>query len=162
VLDTKVDPRALFEALRATVPPGLLVLGVGEVEVHAAGLMGDIRGADYTLFSPMPRAELEAAVAKVFAAETIPLVRDAKQGTVTVDVRAMLRHLSVREDGAVDLGVRSVDGRPGKAKDFIALLGMPVDGTRVLRRDVFVEVDGRLVSPSAGWTGEGTGAEVAP
>ncbi len=162
VLDTKVDPRALFEALRATVPPGLLVLGVGEVEVHAAGLMGDIRGADYTLFSPMPRAELQAAVAKVLAAETIPLVRDAKQGTVTVDVRAMLRHLSVREDGAVDLGVRSVDGRPGKAKDFIALLGMPVDGTRVLRRDVFVEVDGRLVSPSAGWTGEGTGAEVAP
>ncbi|MDP2307191.1 MAG: TIGR03960 family B12-binding radical SAM protein [Pseudomonadota bacterium] len=156
VLTDRVDARALFEALRATAPKGLLVLGVGEVEIRAPGLMGEIVGADYTLFAPVARPVIEAAIARVLASDSLPLVRDAKKGTVTVDARSMLRHLLLREDGAIDLGVCSIDGRPGKAKDFIALLDLPLDRTRVLRRDVYVDVGGQLVSPSAGWTGEGS------
>ncbi|MFN7146475.1 MAG: TIGR03936 family radical SAM-associated protein, partial [Myxococcota bacterium] len=157
VLNERLDAKALFERLRATVPAGFLVLGVAEVPVHTAGLMGEVRGADYTLFAPMPRDTIVAAVDALLAMESIPLEREGKKGVVTVDAKAMLRHLVVRPDGAIDLGVRSVDGRPGKARDFVQLLGLP-SNTRVLRRDVFVEVGGELVSPSAGWAGE-AGAE---
>ncbi len=162
VLHRRVDVRALFEAVRDTAPEGFLVLGVGEVELRAPGLMGEVRAVDYTLFTPVPRAELEVAVARLLASETLPLEREGKHVTSTVDARAMLRHLRVREDGALDLGVQMVDGRPGKAKDFIALLDLPADRVRTLRRDVYIEVDGQLVSPSAGWTGEGTAASVQP
>lgn len=155
VLHDRLDARELFERLRATAPTGFLVLGVAEVPIHTAGLMGEVRGADYTLFAPLPKAEIEAAVARILAAETIPLEREGKKGVVTVDARAMLRHLVVRDDGAIDLGVRSIDGRPGKARDFVQLLGLP-STTRVLKRDVYLEVDGALVSPSAGWS-EGAG-----
>ena len=151
ILSERLDARALFERLERTIPAGFLVLGVAEVPINTAGLMGEVRGADYTLFAPLPRAELEAAVARVVNAETIPLEREGKRGTVTVDARAMLRHLVLRDDGAIDLGVKSIDGRPGKARDFVQILGFPADRTRVLRRDVYVEVDGELVSPSAGW-----------
>jgi radical SAM-linked protein len=157
VLHERLDARALFERLRATAPTGFLVLGVAEVPVNTAGLMGEVRAADYTLFAPLVKSEIEAAVARILAAETIPLEREGKKGTVTVDARAMLRHLSVRDDGAIDLGVRSIDGRPGKARDFVQLLDLP-STTRVLKRDVYLEVDGQLASPSAGWsTAEGEG-----
>lgn len=157
VLNERLDAKALFERLRATVPAGFLVLGVAEVPIHTAGLMGEVRGADYTLFAPMPKPEIEAAVERLLALESIPLEREGKKGVVTVDAKAMLRHLVVRPDGAIDLGVRSVDGRPGKARDFVQLLGLP-STTRVLRRDVFVEVGGALVSPSAGWSADGVEA----
>jgi radical SAM-linked protein len=159
VLTERVDARSLFERLRATAPTGLLVLGVGEVDLRAPGLMGEVRGVDYTIFTPVPRAELEASVAALLARETFPVERDGKRGLATIDARPMLRHLSVRADGAIDLGVRSVEERPGKAKDFITLLGLPVDRTRVLRRDVFVEIDGVLTSPSAGWPVAATTAQ---
>lgn len=151
VLTERVDARALFERLRATVAAGFLVLGVAEVPIHAPNLMGEVRGADYTVFTTVPREELEARVEALLLLETIPLVRESKKCTVTLDARAMLRHLHVRSDGALDIGVRNIDVRPGKAKDFIQLLELPSNGTRVLRRDVYVEVEGSLVSPSAGW-----------
>jgi radical SAM family uncharacterized protein/radical SAM-linked protein len=156
MLTQRVDPRTLFEVLGGLVPRGFLVLGVAEVDMRTPGLMGEVRGIDYTLFTTVPRVQIEAAVATLLAAETLPLERDAKKGTVMVDARAMLRHLRVRDDGAIDLGVRAIDGRPGKAKDFIHLLGLPFDTVRILRRDVFIEVDGVLTSPSAAWSGEGT------
>jgi radical SAM family uncharacterized protein/radical SAM-linked protein len=157
VLTGRVDARALFDALRATAPRGFLVLGVAEVPLHAPGLMGEVRGADYTLFSSAPRSEVERAIAQLLAAEQLPLVREGKKGPVTVDARAMLRHLALRDDGAIDLGVRSIDGRPGKAKDFIELLGLP-SNTRVLRRDVYIDVDGVFESPSKGWAEGESGA----
>ena len=153
VLSEAVEVRGLFERLRATVPTGFLVLGVAEVPIHTAGLMGEVRGADYSLFTTLAADELSRRVEALLARDHIPVIREGKKGQVEVDVRAMIRHLRVREDGSLDLGVRAIDGRPGKAKDLIVLLDLP-SSTRVLKRDVFLEQEGEMVSPSAGWTAE--------
>ncbi len=147
VLCEAVDVAAAVEKLRTVAPPGFLVLGGLEVPVHDAGLMGQVDGASYVLF---PTEDVRDRVWALVSATAIPVERRSKSGMVTVDVRPMIRALEVRADGAILLDVQDVEGRPGKPKEILRLLGVDPDRTRILKRDVSV----RGVSPGAGWSAD--------
>ena len=151
VLYEAVDVAAVVEKLRASAPPGFLVLGGMEVPVHDPGLMGQVDGASYTLF---PSEDVRDRVWALNSATSIPVERRSKGGQILVDVRPMIRHLEVRADGAIRLDVRDIDGRPGKPKEILRLLGVDPDRTRILKRDVSV----RGESPGAGWSADGASA----
>jgi len=147
ILSDRVDVQEADRRLRATAPSGFLVLGAVEVPLRVDGLMGQVDGALYTLHVDQ---DVSDRVWSLVSATSLPMTRKSKAGPITVDVRPMIRALSVGEGGAVDLEVVSVDGRPGKARDVVALLGLDADRVRVVKRDV--RVGG--VSPGAGWSRE--------
>jgi radical SAM-linked protein len=153
VLHQRVDPADAFARLSAVVPEGLLVLGCGEVDLRAPGMMAEVAGWDFVIHHRVPRQQVETAAWSLLEADALPIPREGKAGWATVDVRPMIRHLRVREDGAVEVGLQETGGKAGKARDIVALLGLPADGVRILRRDVYVrDGEGALVSPSAGWS----------
>lgn len=152
VLHQVVDPMDAFARLRSVVPEGLLVLGCGEVDLRAPGMMGEVAAVDYVVHHREPRAHVDLAVWSLLEADALLIEREGKAGVATIDVRPMIRHLQVREDGAIEVGLQEVAGKPGKARDIVALLGLPAGEVRVLRRDVLVRDEaGDLVSPSATW-----------
>ena len=98
---------------------------------------------DYVLFTNVDRERLEVAVDALWSATELRVLRNSKKGEQEIDARPMLRHISVREDGAVELGVHDFEGRAGKAKDYIKLLGLELREVRVLRKDVYTGDDRR-------------------
>ena len=127
-------------------------MGCAEVDLRAPGMMGEVAGADYVLFHRLPREQVEVAVQALNEADRLIVQRDTKRGVIDLDVRPLIRHLSVREDGAIELSVMDHEGRAGKAREFVELLGLPAEGVRTLRKDIYVrDAEGALVSPSATW-----------
>jgi radical SAM family uncharacterized protein/radical SAM-linked protein len=136
-LSARVDVAAVTEALRRTAPAGFLVLGGQEVPMRAPALMGAVVAWDYELVGGGDAELLRSAAWSLLEAPSLLLPRKSKGGPITVDVRAMLRHLRVRDDGVVDLGLGTHAGRPGKAREWVGLLGLPAT-TRVVRTQVYV------------------------
>lgn len=150
-LTRRMEVSALTEALRATAPPGFLVLGGVEVPLHTEALMAAVVAWDYEIFSGMEVETLRTAVWSILEAPEVLIPRRSKSGPITVDVRKMIRHLRVRDDGVLELGLRSDGLRPGKARDFTALLGLPPT-TRFVRVEVLVQGADALQSPGEGWS----------
>jgi radical SAM-linked protein len=140
-LSKTVDAAALIERLRHTAPPGFVVLGGGQVAVHGDSLMSDIAAWDYELVSGLDHDVLQAAVWSVAEAPELRLTRKSKSGPLELDVKPMIRHLRVRTDGTIELGLGTINGRPGKAREMLGILGLPAS-TRVLRTEVYT-ADGR-------------------
>ncbi len=150
-LSARRDVAAFTAALRETAPAGFLVLGGIEVPLKANALMGEVIGWEYQLISGMDVDVLRAAAWSLLETTELKIARKSKSGLLTIDVRGMIRHLRVRDDGVVELGLGVVDAKPGKAKDYVKLLGLP-SSTRVVRTEVLVAGADGLVSPGAGWS----------
>jgi radical SAM-linked protein len=136
-LTSRLEPEQLAERLRAVAPREFVVMGASEVALHGPALQGEVDGWDYEI---VPAAEQVAAVAarvaEVNAAESLMVVRRTKSGPRDIDVRPLIAELRA-ENGAVRLGLRTVDGRAGKAREIVELLG--IDGrARVRRTEVYV------------------------
>ena len=136
-LSRRVDVAAVTEALRLTAPTGFLVMGGLEVPLRAPALMGEVVAWDYEIVGAPDPEVTRMAVWSLLEAGSIPLSRKSKSGPITVDARQMLRHLRVRDDGVLELGLGVHEGRPGKAKDWMGLLGLP-NTCRVVRTQVYV------------------------
>ena len=134
-LSRRVDVAAQEAALRATVPAGFLVLAAEEVPVDAPSTMGEARGWAYEIAPGLPVDEVRRSVDRLREAEQLPLTRRSKSGPVQVDVRPMLEQIRVRDDGVVELDLGVVNGKPGKAREMVDLLGFPAT-TRVVRTEV--------------------------
>ncbi len=113
--------------------------------------MGWVVGWDYELVSGLPVDPLRTAAWSLLQADQLLLPRKSKSGPLTIDGRPMLRHLRVRDDGVVELGLGMAEGRPGKARDWLGLLQLPPT-TRVVRTEVYVEEAAVLRSPGEGWS----------
>lgn len=140
-LSKRADVAALVERLRTAAPPGFSVMGGTEVALNADSLMSDVAAWDYELVSGLDVDVLRAAIWSVQQADQLMVSRKSKSGPIELDVKPMIRHLRVRDDGVVELGLGTVDGRAGKAREMVNLLGLP-PATRVVRREIYC-ADGR-------------------
>lgn len=142
VLTERVDVATFTEKLKGTLPPDFFLGAGAEVELNAAALMGRVVAGDWRVETRDP-VDVDAILAR----PEIPVQRHSKKGEITVDIRPMIRHMRATPNG-FELGMRDVDGRPGKAREIVAMLGLR--GARVLRTESYVEVDGALCSPLPG------------
>ncbi|MFZ5478374.1 MAG: TIGR03960 family B12-binding radical SAM protein [Myxococcota bacterium] len=145
VLTRAWEPAALRDALAAAVPEGFVVLAAAEVPLHAPGLMGEVAGADYALYADVEPERLAVAVHALDTARELVVTRETKRGPVQLDVRPMLRHLRLRDDGVVELGVADHDGRAGKPREYVELLGLKPSQVRVRRTQTYRRGEGGLV-----------------
>lgn len=141
-----VDPLLLRTQLHAAVPEGFHVLDVREVPVHTDSLMGLNCGGAYTIRLPgADVAAVEARVAEVLAADTLPIERKGKvrkgrrnpraRVVRQIDMRPML--VSLRLEAAdvptLHVALTEHDGRPGKVADVVRLFVDRPEQARVIR-----------------------------
>lgn len=170
----RVDPVAFLELLATRLPEGFGAHAISEVPLNAPSLMTLAQGADYTVFFPhLPADELARRVEALHRMDAIPVERKGKKRkgrwrervVNEVDIKPMIAHLQVRPDAgapAIDLRVVSVDGKPGKAREIVALLTDEVERVRVVKRDTLTLRDGQWVSLGEGWHVGGGGRITLP
>ncbi|NCG21585.1 MAG: TIGR03960 family B12-binding radical SAM protein [Rhodobacterales bacterium] len=167
-LHRRTDPQELLMALSKTLPLGFGVHAVSEVDLREKSLMVTNQGAEYTLVFPeADRAELSAKITELNEADEILVARKGKtrkgkgrkrlKVMRELNIRPMITKLVLREGtGAcvVELSVVTVDTKPGKAREVVALLSDNADLVQVLKRDTLAFRDGNWESISASWGNE--------
>ncbi len=172
-LTTRVDPEAFSAKLRATMPPNFDVLDVTEVPVRCDSLMSMNEGGMYRLYLPhMTQSEIEAKLAEIMSSPEILIQRKGKTRTKkrtqgrrrgfqkrtkvmrTLDIRPMIRALTASaESGAVEATLVTVDGKPGKPKEVLALFTDEPHRAKIFKQDTLQAVsEGDWRSLSWDWS----------
>jgi radical SAM-linked protein len=155
VLDMKLEHDIPLDdlpaRLNATLPGGLQVSGVEEVDERAPALQTQVASAEYevTLAEPV---ELQEKIQAALASQTIPRERRGK----TYDLRPLIEDLKILESGGLPSGqehthaVQTVfmrlaarEGATGRPEEVLDVLGIPFEETRIERT--------RLIFKNAGF-----------
>jgi radical SAM family uncharacterized protein/radical SAM-linked protein len=161
-LSREIDARWLAAQLKATAPDGFDVLDVTEVDLKHPSLQALNAGSEWrVVMTGCEEAELRAAVASLLGAERIEVERSTKAGrqgnrrapqVQSVDMRAMVRELTVEPGPIVRATLVSVGGKVPKIAEILEMLTDRPELARAVKVDTLrVEGEG-WVSLSAGWT----------
>lgn len=122
--------------LRLTAPDGFHVYSAVEVGLKAPALMGTVDAADYEITgAPDVRDRIDV----ILQSRELLVERKSKsvEGRIDVDIRPMIRSLSQSSDGRILATLQAVNGKPGKAKEVVRLLGLEGVGVRVVKVGVY-------------------------
>jgi radical SAM-linked protein len=139
-LEHEIDLDALPIRLNSTLPSGLQVLQVQEVEDRAPALQTQVEAAEYevTLTEPVERSALERGFAAVIGSESIPRERRGK----TYDLRPLIEELKLLTDGKILVRLAAREGATGRPEEVLDVLGIAFQQTRIERtRLVFKSAD---------------------
>lgn len=140
--ELELTPAALKPKLQNSLPRGITVLDVREVELRAPALqtMGDYAEYEVTLLDEIPAPLLDEKLATVTEADALPREKKKKKrGKIrTYDLRPLILALEKRpakEDEPAKLFMRLVtrEGATGRPDEVLAELGIPVEAVRVER-----------------------------
>ncbi len=127
-------PEDVAQALRAAAPPGIAVLAVAVVPADEPPLPNQVVSSEYvvTVLDDVP--DLEARVARLLAAETLPRERRGK----AYDLRPLVEALDVLspdEEGhaRVHMRLRAQQGATGRPDEVLAALGIPLEAAHIHR-----------------------------
>lgn len=129
-LEKSLSPLDLAHRLSGVLPPGLRVISIEEVEPGLPALQSQVRAAEYRVRVPWERdrADLEARVAALLAAATLPRERVHKGQRRVYDLRPLVEALRVEAEGddGYRLWMRLSHGSEGTARpeDVLDALGL--------------------------------------
>ena len=135
VLDMKLEQDIsladLPTRLNMTLPSGLQVVGVEQVDERAPALQTQVLGAEYevTLTEPVEDAELERRIRSVKDLQSIPRERRGKM----YDLRPLIEELAVLSDGKIFMRLTAREGATGRPEEVLDVLGIAFEGTRIER-----------------------------
>jgi radical SAM family uncharacterized protein/radical SAM-linked protein len=150
-------------------PAGLRILAAAPVELGAPSLTSTVTAARYRVDLDrlgVGAAEIEARVGEFLASDEIVIEKRVRkkrgEKVVRVNVRAMVRELTFREDGgrlALETMIGRRAGNLGRPKELLLAL-FDLDADRLLdakahKIDSYVAFDGRLISVGLGWATSG-------
>lgn len=130
--------------LNSTLPSGLQVVGVEQVDEREPALQTQVRAAEYevTLTEPIDLTELEQKIDSVMELQTIPRERRGKM----YDLRPLIEALQMMESdgfpGRKDQGpsrqrifmrLTAREGATGRPEEVLDVLGIAFEGTRIER-----------------------------
>jgi radical SAM-linked protein len=135
--------------LNETLPSGLQVMGVEQVDERAPALQTQVASAEYevTLTEPVEPSELERRIDSVIESKALPRERRGKM----YDLRPLIEELHLMEsDGSLALRVlsgkdqgpslqmifmrlRAREGATGRPEEVLDVLGIAFEGTRIER-----------------------------
>ena len=124
--------------LNATLPSGLQVVYVEQVEERAPALQTQVASAEYeaALTEPVDTSDLERTIDSVNELRSIPRERRGKM----YDLRPLIEELHLLPDGKIFMRLAAREGATGRPEEVLDVLGIAFEGTRIERtRLIFLE-----------------------
>ena len=117
--------------LNSTLPSGLQVVDVQQVDERAPALQTQVSSAEYevTLTEAVERSELEQRIDSVIESEAIPRERRGKM----YDLRPLIEEMHVLPDGRIFMRLSAREGATGRPEEVLDVLGIAFEGTRIER-----------------------------
>jgi radical SAM-linked protein len=138
-LEWIVDPAGALEGVRPHLPPGVEAVEVSEVGVGAAAVQAALRWAEFDVTVPSDgksEAEVQAAIDRLLAADTLPSELRREKKVRTYDLRPLVLDIRLlgREEGAfvLRMRLRAEPENTARADQTVLALGLPAP-TRVHR-----------------------------
>ncbi len=135
MLDMKLEHDVPLEDLPArlntTLPSGLQVVNVEQVDEHAPALQTQVASAEYevTLTEPVDASGLEQKVAAVMESISLPRERRGKP----YDLRPLIESMSVLSNDKISMRLTAREGATGRPEEVLDVLGIAFEGTRIER-----------------------------
>ena len=135
VMDIKLEHDIPLDTLptrlNSTLPSGLQVVGVEQVDEREPALQTQVRAAEYevTFTEPTDHSELERKIDFVMELQTIPRERRGKM----YDLRPLLEELRLLADGKLFIRLTAREGATGRPEEVLDVLGIAFEGTRIER-----------------------------
>lgn len=145
VMDMKLEHDISLEdlptRLNKTLPSGLQVVDVEQVEERAPALQTQVVSAEYevTLTESIDRSELKRKIDSVIESKSIARERRGKMYDLRHLIEELALHLSGRGDGGEGQEVRvfmrltAREGATGRPEEVLDVLGIPFEETRIER-----------------------------
>ncbi|NPV27195.1 MAG: DUF2344 domain-containing protein [Firmicutes bacterium] len=156
---SELPPQELKARWQEKLPPGLELREVRLVPTNAPALMSVIDCARYhvrvALLTSNTPDEIQTAIQKILAQESLVIERDSKKGVRQVDIRPGILALAGRIDnGRLDLDMLLRTGSQGNVRPeeviqaikHYAGLSVQTEGWRITRTGLYIGAD-KLVSP---------------
>lgn len=117
--------------LNGTLPSGLQVVGVQQVDERAPALQTQVEAAEYevTLTDSISRSELERRIESVIESKAIPRERRGKM----YDLRPLVAELSLLSDEKISMRLAARESATGRPEEVLDVLGIAFEGTRIER-----------------------------
>ena len=148
VMDMKLEQEIPLDdlptRLNETLPSGLQVLGVEQVDERGPALQTQIASAEYevSLTEAIDRSELGRRIESVIESKSLPRERRGKM----YDLRPLIEELQIVESGGsppekdqgpslhrIFMRLRAREGATGRPEEVLDVLGIAFEGTRIER-----------------------------
>jgi radical SAM-linked protein len=142
-LEHEIPLDTLPTRLNATLPSGLQVVEVEQVDDRAPALQTQIASAEYEITLTdsstslrVDRAELEQKIDAVIESTSIPRARRGKM----YDLRPLVEELRLMPDGKIFMQLTAREGATGRPEEVLDVLGINFEGTHIERtRLIFLQ-----------------------
>ena len=117
--------------LNGTLPSGLQVVSVQQVDEREPALQTQVAAAEYevTLTDDVSRSELERRIESVTESKAIPRERRGK----IYDLRPLIEELRLVSEDRIFMRLAAREGATGRPEEVLDVLGIAFEGTRIER-----------------------------
>lgn len=117
--------------LNGTLPSGLQVVGVEQVDERAPALQTQVVSSEYevTPTEPIDPSALQAKIDSILDSEAIQRERRGK----TYDLRPLIEELRLNPDGKLFMRLSAREGATGRPEEVLDVLGIAFEETRIER-----------------------------
>ena len=121
----------LATRINATLPAGLQVVDVTQVDERAPALQTQVASAEYevTLTEPVDGSALKRKIDSVMESESISRARRGK----TYDLRPLVETLSILDNHKIFMRLAAREGATGRPEEVLDILGIAFEETRIER-----------------------------
>jgi radical SAM-linked protein len=121
----------LTTRLNETLPSGLQVVGVEQVDERAPALQTQVASAEYkvTLKDPLDPSDVEQKIESVMELKTIPRERRGKM----YDLRPLMEELKLLSDDKIFMRLAAREGATGRPEEVLDVVGIAFEETRIER-----------------------------
>jgi radical SAM-linked protein len=144
-LTRRVTPYDFIKTVTQQLPAGIAMREVREVGLGLPSLQSQVRWSEYQVDVPTDRSreEVQAALAELLAAESLPWQHQREKEVRRYDLRSLVQDLWLESlaDGFCTLGMRlRTDSQgSGRAEQVAAALGFSEPPLRIERRKLILE-----------------------
>ena len=135
-LEREIPLDGLKERLQETLPTGIQLASIEQVDERAPALQTQVTAAEYevTLTDPSTTlrtdgSELKQRIDSVMETESIIRERRGK----TYDLRPLIESLEVISEGKIFMRLTAREGATGRPEEVLDMLGIAFEGTRIER-----------------------------
>ena len=135
-LEHDIELDGLKERLQETLPAGIQLASIEQVDERAPALQTQVATAEYEVILTDPStslgvdvADLKRRIDSIMGSESIIRERRGK----TYDLRPLIESLELSPEGKISMRLRAREGATGRPEEVLDVLGIAFEGTRIER-----------------------------